>query len=501
MRDSVFVKMIMRKKIICVAMAAVMILSLVACGNGKDNNGNSDKQDTVTTEMTTEELTTEEEETVVITVLTDKAHLVSTKFAEYKSTFEKDNEGVEIQFEAVEDYEEEMAKRLQSGDYGDVVLIPDSISNDQLEKYFEPLGTLEELSEKYEEKYIQGRAVDGMVYGLPRYASVYGVAYNEVVFANAGVVELPVTPDEFIAVLEKIESTQPGIAPYYTGYKNGEWLWQWQMNVWGSVAADMNYRNSGMVGEQEPFAEGTPNYVVHKLLYDIVEKGLCETYIEDKYKKPFHRFLNRGSFGCMMLSSDHLYELQTADVNPDDISFMPFPYNVDGKQYAGIEMDYSYAINKNSPNKEAAKAWIQYMLNKSGYAKSEGAISIKKNADLPDVLMNFQDVEFVVMEDATASSTDKYEELNTLSGIELDNDTEKNRLIKSAIGESEETFEDIMTDWNLRWKAALQGIRYASVVDSEEGESSGSQPNGESDITITPEYQEFLDAIRSNELQ
>ncbi len=497
----------MWKKFVCVIMVATMMLTLIACGGGKEKQNNSDKEnvakENVTPEsVTTEELTTEEvtteEETIVITVLTDQTHLVDTKFAEYKATFENNNDNVEVQFEAVKNYEEEVAKRLRSGNYGDVLLIPDSVTNDQLARYFEPLGTIEELSEEYDERYLKTKAVDGVVYGLPRYVNVQGVAYNEVVFAKAGVVELPVTPGEFLSALKKIQNTQSGVVPYYTGYQNGEWLWKWQDNVWGAVAANADYRNNEIVTQEEPFAAETPNYIVHELLYDIVKNGLCETFVEGENWRPIYRQLNQGKLGCMMLSSDYLHALQTADVNPDDISFMPFPYNVDGKQYASVEADYCYAINKNSANKEMAKAWIAYMLKKSGFAKSEGAISIKKGVALPNVLSNFEGVEFVVNNAATDVNAGKYDELNELSGICFDSDIEKNRLILSALGESEETFEDIMNDWNLRWKAALQGIRYATVTESEEGLNDGTVRKAPM-VEITPEYQEFLNAIRSSE--
>lgn len=482
-----------------------MMCLLVACGAEDENKLNSDKENVIEVEGTTEEATTEVE-TIVITVLTDKTQLVDTKFAEYKSIFESKQENVEVRFEAVLNYEEEVEKRLKSGDYGDVLLIPHSVENEDLVKYFEPLGTVEELSEFYNEIYLNDYAVDGVVYGLPRYANVQGIAYNEVVLAKAGVMELPVTPGEFLATLKMIQNTQPKVIPYYTGYQNGEWLWKWQTHVWGSVSADADYRNNGIINEQEPFAAETPNFIVHELLYDIVKNGLCETYVEGENWKPLYRLVNRGDIGCMMLGSEYLHELQVAGVNPDDISFMPFPYNVDGQQYATVELDYSYAVNKNSANKEIAKAWIDYMLKDSGFAKSEGAISIKKKATLPDVLSNFENVEFVVNNVPTTENVGRYEELNELSGIYLDSDVEKNRLILSALGESEESFEDIMNDWNLRWRAALQGIRYAVVETEDEGindssDSSETQSGSGKKapvIKMTPEYLQFLEDIDSS---
>jgi hypothetical protein len=281
-------------------------------------------------------------------------------------------------------------------------------------------------------------------------------------------IELPTTPDEFLALLQSIKDTGSGTVPYYTGYKNGKWLWKWQTHAWGSVSTDADYRNNGIVNEQDPFAKGTPNYIVHELLYNIVQNGLSETYEEGAIRKSAFRMLNRGEIGCMALSSDYFDDLRDAGVNPDDISFMPFPYNVDEQQYASVELDYCYAVNKNSAHNEEAKAWIDYMINKSGFSKSEGALSIRKKGGLPDVLANFKGVEFVVNTPATEENVGKYDELNDLSCLYLDTDAEKNRLVQSALGETDESFEDIMNDWSLRWKAAMQGIRYAVEKEPEE---------------------------------
>lgn len=446
-------------------MVAILALGMVACGNDGENNNNSDKENTPVEEQvaTTEEATTEEADKMVLTVLTTDTHLVDTKYQEYKTTFEETHEDVEIRFEAIVNYDREVMKRLENGTAADVVLIPENLETSQLSQYFEPLGTVEELSDSYKEAYLYGKAVDGVVYGLPRYMNVYGVAYNEIVMAKAGTTTLPTTPEEFLGMLRRVHNTQPGVIPYYTGYGNGEWLYLWQNNVWGAVAADADYRNNGIVTEADPFTETKPNYVVHELLYDVVSFELCEKFNDGKSKKQQFRLLNRGEIGCMMLSSEYLYELQNADVNPDDVSFMPFPYSVDGQQYATVEADYSYAINVNSANKELAKEWIAYLLKKSDFAKSEGAISIKKSDALPDVLKNFEQVQFIVINAATEENAGKYDELNQLSGIYLDQDTEKERIIQSARGKTEESFEDIMSDWNTRWKNAMNGIEYEEI--------------------------------------
>lgn len=463
------------KKFGYMAMVAIMLCALVACGDKEENNSNSDKENAAQTETATEVITEEvteedEEETVVLTVLTDQERVVDTKFEEYKKVFEAENENVEVQFEVVENYEKEVAKRLRTGNYGDVLLMPESVSNEELANYFEPLGTVEELSETYNKKYLQSKTVEDVVYGLPRYITVKGIAYNEVVLAKAGVLELPKTPEAFVAMLRQISNTQPTVIGCYVGYKDGDWLAQWQSHVWGSVSADPDYKNNKLVNVWSPFVVDNPNYVVHRLLYDVVDNKMCESFSEDVQYDDVFGMLNRGEIACMVLGSEYVNELQSADVNPDDISFMPFPYNLADEQYATAELDYCYAVNKNSENKEIAKAWITYMLEQSGFAKSEGALTIKKKQSYPEMLKNFKNVELIVSNPITIENVGKYEEINRLSGIYLDDVVEKERLIRSAIGETEETFEDIMADWNARWRAAIGGVRYVEEESTEETE-------------------------------
>ncbi len=478
MQYRAFVKKRMKRiweKFGCMAIMAIVLCALVACGDKKDNNSNSDKENQVQTESTTEvvtdETTTEgKQETVVLTVLTDQKHVIDTKLQEYKKVFESENENVEVQFELVDNYEKEVARRLKTGDYGDVLLIPESVSNEELVNYFEPLGTVDELSEFYNKKYIQSKMVEEQIYGLPRYVNVKGIAYNEAVLAKARVVELPKTPEAFVAMLRQVSNTQPSVVGCYIGYQDGDWMAQWQSHVWGSVSGDPDYANNKLVNVWNPFDAEQPNYVVHRLLYDIVQNKMCESFSENANYEDVFGMLNRGEIACMVLGSEHVRELQSADVNPDDISFMPFPYNLEDEQYATAELDYCYAVNKNSENIELAKAWIEYILQDSGFAKSEGAITIKKKTSYPEVLKNFKGVELIISNPVEPDNVGKYEEINRLSAIYLDEVSEKERLVRSAIGETEETFEEIMADWNERWRAAIGGIRYAGDDSTEETE-------------------------------
>lgn len=440
------------KKIIGLVWIVLLGGFLSACGNKEQTQNNlSQEQHKVKTEAVEES----DEISDTLVVYTDRLDMIETKFAEYKAIFEEENPDVEVIFKGFSDYEEAVMAQLEEGDYGDVLLIPHKVPNDQFDLYFEPLGTVEELSETYNEMYLQEAQRDGVVYGLTQYAMPQGIAYNKKVFEKAGIIELPQTPEDFLTALQQIKYYDSEIIPFYTGQKGPQGLACWQQQVWGSLSGNSAVYYNQMITAQAPFSEGKPNYIANKLLYDIVKKGLCEEEADSLNWKTVQTMLNNGEIGCVAVEWSEIAALQSASTNPDDIGYMPFPYNIDGVQYATTIMEYCYAINKNSENKDMAEAWIEYMLKSSGYAKSEGAISIRNKDTLPNLLVNFQNAELIADNTITPDVMEAYIRLQELSGILKNDGTDKRKIIEAA--RQEEDFDDIMQDWNDRWQKALQG--------------------------------------------
>jgi raffinose/stachyose/melibiose transport system substrate-binding protein len=433
------------KRTISILLALVMILALAACGSGAAK-----------TESTAVSADGSETVSGKITYLTNRTDLdTDGTYAALIAKFNEEYPDVTVEVQSITDYAGELATRMQTTEYGDVLMIPDAVPSTAFSKYFEPFGTVEELSDKYQEGYLYSKWYDGQVYGLAYMCTVQGIVYNKAVFEEAGITELPKTPDEFLDCLQKIKDNTDAI-PYYTNANSGWTLDQWEDHAFGTVTGNANYKNNELPNDKAAFDEGSSHYVIAKLVYDIVSQGLCESDPTTCDWEASKLMLNNGEIGCMVLGSWALSQMKEAGDHPDDVAYMPFPYSIDGQQYATSGTDYCYAINKNTKNMAAAKAFVQFMVDESGLATAQGGISLLKDDPMPDGLEAFSDVTFVVDKPAADENIGKYDEVQQESGITLyDNGQRLNGVVDIARGVSTQTFEDYMKDLSAKWAAAI----------------------------------------------
>lgn len=356
---------------------------------------------------------------------------------------------VNVEVVALGDYENEIKDMIDIGEYGDVLLMPSFISYDDWDKYFEPLGEYSTLSKQY--LFMNVREKNGKVYGFPMCANAQSLVYNKKVFDEAGIKKLPTTIDEFLSCLKMIDENTEAI-PFYTNYNTAWALINWQNYTFGAMSGDEDYRFNRFAHEKNPFIEGKNHYRVYKLLYDIVNQGLCEEDVSKSDWDESKRLLNEGKVGCIALASWIIPQAKSAGEYPDNIGYMPFPNSIKGKQYMTIDADYAYAISINSKNKKAARAWIDFMIQDSGYARDNGAVSIIKADPLPTWLNEFENVEFII--DNFSRDNNGYILGQLGAALELNDGQQQRRIIDAAQGRSQETFEDIMKEWNERWESA-----------------------------------------------
>lgn len=377
----------------------------------------------------------------------------------YLDKFQQKYPEVTVKYIYTDNYEDEMKKRMEAGDYGDVFLLPSFLTEEEFTTYLEPIGTLTALSQKYNFME-QARQKNGMAYGIPSYAYLSGILYNKEVFYKAGITELPKTTDEFLEAMRLIKEHTDAI-PFFTNYNYHFSLMFWNIYPYIEMTGDATYRYGGFLNDINPFREGTPHYQVYRMFYDLVASGYTESTSETMDWGQLRTKLNEGKVGCVAIGSWAVAQVKQAGDYPQNIGFMPFPNNVNGTQYMTVQTDYCYAIAKDTENRAAAKAFIEFMIEESGYALEYENLSIVKTDPYPDTYeLNGN----VILLSEAGTTGQNYQLFNSLrKDLDLFDSNEMRRIVDAGYGKSKETFDDIMNDWNYRWESNRQNGMSAAV--------------------------------------
>lgn len=366
----------------------------------------------------------------------------------YKPAFEEAYPGVTVSFEAITDYEGEIPLRMNGGDYGDVLLIPNSVSPAQLPDFFLPLGSVDELAADY--RFVTEKSFEGQVYGLPITGNASGVLYNRAVFEEAGV-ETPIeTPDAFVEALQAIKDSTDAI-PWYTNYQAGWPLTQWEPNR-GAISANENYVNE-MAYVDQLFAEGTDQHLIYSLMYDIAAAGLIEEDPTTTDWESSKARLGNGEIATMFLGSWAIVQMRDAAENPDDIGYMPFPSAVDGTFYSTAGGDYKFGVASNSDSPEAARAWVQWFVDESNYAVDQGGIPPRYSDPFPDELAEFEEIGVELLEQVPAPEGEVglVEAIDQAGEVGLFDPPFKQDIIDAARGQDSRSLEEIFAELDERW--------------------------------------------------
>lgn len=325
------------------------------------------------------------------------------------------------------------------------------IKKNDYPKFFASLGTQTERSKKY--RFTDFTTVGGKVYGQSPIGVTPGFVYNKKVWKDAGVTQWPTTPAEFISDLKAIK-TKTDVTPYYTNFAA-----QWPLTSWtfvnGSVHCDTQATTK--LAEGDPWAQGAELRVGDKLLYDIVHDGLIEKDPTTTNWEASKARLAKGQIATEWLGTWAIIQFQDgakqAGVNPDDIGFMPFPAQVGGKFCAVVGPDYNQAVNVHSKHKEAARAWIDWFTDKSGYADDNLAISPVKDAPLPQVLKPYEDagVQFIEVNDAKGAQV---KELDDASEVGIYKPDYRQDLVDLARGAKKGSLDGFLADLSKKWTEA-----------------------------------------------
>lgn len=426
-------------------LAIASVLGLAACGGGSNA---ADSKDTDTDGV---------EKITFINHKTDWE--TNGKWDEYIAEFNEEHPDIKVEIETITDYAGQMKTRMNTKEYGDLIMLPADVSPQDFELFFEPLGDKEELSKTY--MGLNDRSFEGVQYGIPSQMNATGMVVNMQVFKDAGINEFPKTPEDFIAALETIKKKTPDVTPLYTNYAAGWTLSNWDFTRTG-VSGDPDVTTK-MAEDSAPFEKGDTMYTIYDTLYQVANKGLIEADPTTSDWEQSKVDLANGKIGVMVLGSWAVPQIQEIDPeNAENITFQTFPVTAeDGKQYMGIGGDYNYAINVNSKHKEAARTLLDWLVNESNYAVDNGGLSAVIGGDYPASLQASQDAGVNLLEEnpAPEGKESLFPDVNNMSELGIGStDLEKQRIIDAGVGNTNEKFEDIMKEFNTRWADAIKAV-------------------------------------------
>lgn len=423
-----------RKHLALLIAGALAVGSLTGCGatSGDSSNGKDSSSGNKT-----------------ITVLTHRTDMDAV-FKTYKEEFEKSHEGVTVNFEAVNDYQNTISTRMGTEDYGDVLMIPANLTKNQYKDFFEPMGTYDELKDKY--GYLDNVNVDGTVYGLATGANAIGFVYNEEVFKKAGITSTPKTAEEYIAALKAIKEKTDAI-PYYTNYHDAWTLTNFSNAIEIGMAGDTDYMNK-LVYNKNEFLPGSATYDSLKLLYDAVANGLVEQDPMTSDWESSKQSMADGKIGVMCLGSWAVGQIKDLSKNPENIKFMAAPAVHDGKQMIQISPDYNMGVNIHSKNKDIAKEFVKYFVEK--YPENSNMVSSIVGAKLPDYLSVDANTELVQAVMGTTESAKDLDIVQKESLINLNDPTWIKPIIEIGLGTNKQSFDDYMASLNKSWVTGIE---------------------------------------------
>lgn len=345
------------KKKIFIILFVLLSMIINGCSMQQEKNNNSSKG-------------------ITLKVLTNRVDIVDTKLKQFGEEY-KNKTGVNIEWEAIQDYDSEVKVRIRANDnYGDVLIVPKAFEG-EYDKYFEPLGKASDpdiaVYTINKEAAIQENG-DYTVYGLSYGMGAQGIVYNKKVFEEAGIdVESMKTFEGFYNGCEKIKEI--GVIPVATNFKDTWPLTNWYTTA-KCISGQAGFENK-LYKEESIFDESKPIGQMLTFAGNIINNGWVEEDLLNTDWEQSKQDLADGKIGMMFLGTWIISQEKALASNPDDIGFMPVPTK-DGITYTALEADHSLGISNKSKYKKEARDFL-FAFNESDYAADSGYIPNNSN--------------------------------------------------------------------------------------------------------------------------
>lgn len=379
----------MRKRVLALAMAAVMAVSLAACGGG---GAESDRNDTSSTEAGLAGSQAQGDDAIEPCTIKFQYWADNTEYSQLMQDIiakfnEENDKGITVVGEETPwdggAYSENLFNAMMGG--GDIdcatwklTSTPLFVNNDllaNLDPYLEKWKDYDDIDANMYDVMKQASGTDS-VYVMPWNVQVLYVYYRPSIFKQAGV-EVPSTYEEFLQAIEKctMDTNGDGKTDVYgfgmRGAKGGQ-------EPWGSFIYGRGGNFEDMTTPEA--VAGMQDFI------DIYEKGFVPPSATGD---GFSEIIANFQSGLTAMTIHHTGS--SADMEAlfgDDVSAFPFPKGKDQWTSMG---DTETVIFETCDNKAAAFEWISYLATGEGqrmWCEGTGNVPVSKTVQAGDFFQN-----------------------------------------------------------------------------------------------------------------
>ncbi|BCJ96102.1 hypothetical protein acsn021_36710 [Anaerocolumna cellulosilytica] len=386
------------KKVLAIGLAAVMTFSLAGCGGQEKTNTDVTGSGNNTAATKGAESTGESDLSSLkgstISVYTHGGNRVlgeekkdkdgntyrdesSAYLKHLAEKFTKET-GINVTLNVVTN-EEELRPLFQVQDDSVDIYTAPNWSLEEWAQYAEPYSTVADAQALYGD-YALAMPNDGaQIFSImPGRAYNQAVVYNEEVIKAAGYNEIPASLEEFNKMCEAIKAN--GVTPIAM-HRIENWPLATVQDFASYVAGNANVF-AEMLKTENPFSETAPFGKTVKMYTQWKANGYFEPEVYTDFGVAMDN-VAYGKAGMMLFGSWVVPQIQgrvPEGKDPSIIKFAPAPDFGAGRYVLAAPAD-NWAISKFSKNKEAARAFIEYVSEDAQFIADSGFIANKKGID------------------------------------------------------------------------------------------------------------------------
>lgn len=254
------------------------------------------------------------------------------------------------------DYTASLKAKFASGDEPDIFNFQGETERQTFLEKLEDLSNVPMLKNVVKGVDTSGAVDGGKIYGLPQNIEGYGFIYNKDQFKKAGITSLPTTLAELEAACKKLQAI--GVTPFTNAY--GEW-WVLGVHNFNIVLANQANPKQFVADLAAGKAKLVGNDVARRYL-DLIDLTIKYGPKSGTLTVNYAGALTELATGKAAMNQQGQWAQSTIDpITPNmNLGFLPMPVTAKStKLYAGVPG--FWAVNKNSPAKEAAKDFLNWL--------------------------------------------------------------------------------------------------------------------------------------------